>query len=54
MRNEPALKAIPVIILTASALVAHPDEHTYTNVIARLIKPIGTTDLILAVKKIFG
>ena len=51
---NPELPEIPVIILTASALVAHPDEHAYTNIIAKLIKPVSTTDLILAVQKIFG
>jgi CheY-like chemotaxis protein len=45
------LPAIPVIILTASALITHPDEQVYVNITAKLIKPISTTDLILAVKK---
>jgi CheY-like chemotaxis protein len=44
---------IPVIILTASALITHPDEQVYTNITAKLIKPISTTDLMLAVNKIF-
>ena len=52
--DEPGLPHIPVIILTASALIAQPGEPVYPNIAAILIKPIGVTELILAVNKIFG
>jgi len=51
---EPGLPDIPVIILTASSLTAQPREVVYPNVAAILIKPIGVTELMLAVKEIFG
>ena len=50
----PSLPDIPVIILTASALPTQPGEQIYSNVAAILIKPIGVTELMLAVKEIFG
>ena len=51
---DPRLPDIPVIILTASALSTQPSEVVYPNVAAILIKPIGVTELMLAVKEIFG
>ena len=52
--DEPSLPHVPAIILTASALTAQPGEAPYPNTTAILIKPIGVTELILAVKQIFG
>ena len=51
---EPGLPDIPVIVLTASSLTTQPSETVYPNIAAVLIKPIGVTELMLAVNKIFG
>jgi len=51
---EPNLPNIPVIILTASSLTTQPSEPVYPNIAASLIKPIAVTELLLAVKTIFG
>jgi DNA-binding response OmpR family regulator len=51
---DPMLPNIPVIILTASPLTDHVGEPPYHGIADTLIKPIGVTDLILAVRRIFG
>jgi CheY-like chemotaxis protein len=51
---DPTLPDIPVIIMTASPLTDHVGEDTYCNITDKLIKPISVTDLILAVRKVFG
>jgi CheY-like chemotaxis protein len=51
---DPKLPNLPVIIITASPLSDHLGEPTYTNIVAKLIKPISTDELIGAVRKVFG
>jgi CheY-like chemotaxis protein len=51
---DPTLLDLPVIIITASPLSDHLREPTYTNIAAKLIKPISTADLMSAVRKVCG
>ncbi len=51
---DPELPNVPVIILTTSHSTAHAGESTYTKTADTLIKPIGATDLIFAVSRLFG
>ncbi len=51
---DPNLPHLPVIIMTASPLFDHLGESAYTNIAATLIKPVSTSDLIDAVRNVFG
>jgi CheY-like chemotaxis protein len=52
--SDPELPDIPVIIMTASFPADHTGELIYAHITEKLIKPVSATDLIAAVRKIFG
>lgn len=54
MADDPHLPNIPVIVMTASPLNDQPDEMVYTNIVAKLIKPLSVDDLIGVVRKVLG
>src|SRR5256885_13212521 len=41
LEAEPELPLLPVIILTASAQTTYPDDQLYSNIAAKLVKPIS-------------
>lgn len=51
---DPELPLIPVIVMTASSLHEYTDGEQYTNIVQKLLKPVSVTDLLDAVRKIFG
>ena len=51
MAAEPALAAIPVIVMTASVTNVRFGETSYRNVVQWLVKPVSVHELIHAVKK---
>jgi DNA-binding response OmpR family regulator len=51
---DPKLLNIPVIILTASPLSDHPGDISYSNIADKLVKPVSTADLMLAIRKACG
>ncbi len=51
--DDPTLSKLPVIVMTASSVLSQPDEYRYSNIVQKLIKPIGVSDLIKAVSAIF-
>jgi len=51
---DPSLLDIPVIIMTASPLSDHPGDISYSNIADKLVKPVSTADLMLAIRKACG
>ncbi len=49
---DPLLSNLPVIIISASPLSDHPSESMYTNIAARLTKPISAAELLGAVRTV--
>lgn len=51
MARDEALKAIPVVLMTASVNATTPQKREYPNLVERLTKPTSVATLIDAVQK---
>jgi DNA-binding response OmpR family regulator len=51
---DPKVPALPVIIMTASPLSDRAGDISYSNIADKLIKPVSTADLMLAIRKACG
>ena len=49
--KDPVLPKLPVIIMTASSVISHPDEFSYEHIVERLAKPVSVAQILSAVRK---
>jgi twitching motility two-component system response regulator PilH len=55
MANDENLVQIPVIVMTATpANIQQAENDAYSNVVGKLVKPVGAADLVRAVQKVVG
>ncbi len=52
--EDASLPKIPVVIMTASAVLSTPDGYPYERIVERLVKPVSVEQLLGAIQKVFA